>query len=419
MSHKALIIASGLKDVRGHNLSYTKAVASELQKRGIAVTVFANKNLNETLAKETGYQAIFSHGTYDNPPGNGVVRDLVYTYLQSGIYADELERALTVSGTAFDLVFCHTVSDFELIGWNRYLSRRRLPGHLMILQRLTPRFCTSPQWKLKLHPYWRIKPHYLNAIRSRMRGCFRLLTDSELLTEDYAHIYRDRIVTLPIPINGLVSHPHTIKQIMHNSLLHRYQLKRDGNVCFGYLGDSRGGKGFALLPSMIRAVLADATAKTRFVVQCPAPEYSETPGSPDLAQLHELAARANGRLTLIPEKLSERDYAELLQFLDVALIPYSSKAFVEGTSNIFAEALVAGKPVIVSSGTWMAQEAKKAGSSLEFRTEDVTDFAAKVLDMTHQYETYQHKATSFQTEWQRFHNPQTLVNILLQEARLN
>jgi glycosyltransferase involved in cell wall biosynthesis len=419
MSKNALIIASGLKDVRGHNLSYTKAVESELRKRNITVTVFANKNLNETIAKEKGYKAIFSHGTYDFPPGNGAARDLIYTYLQSRIYADELERALADTATKFDLTFCHTVSDFELIGWNRYLSRRRLNGHLMILQRLTPRFDSSPQWKLKLHPYWRMKPHYLNSIRSKMGGRFRLLTDSELLTKDYAHIYRDRIVTLPIPINGLVSHPEAFKQLTQNSILPRYKLERNGSICFGYMGDSRGGKGFSLLPGMIRSVLSESGSKAKFVVQCPAPEYSETKASSDLLELRKLEEQSNGKLTLIPEKLSDPDYAELLQFLDVALIPYSHKAFAEGTSNIFAEALVAGKPVIVSSGTWMAREAEKGGSGLEFRTGEVKDFAAKVLEMTRHCEEYRGKAKTFSTEWQRFHNPKTLVDILLQEAQLN
>lgn len=417
MAKKALIIASGLKDVRGHNLSYTRAVETELQRRGIAVTVFANKNLNEALAKETGYRSIFSHGTYDFPPGNGPVRDLVYTYLQSRIYADELQRALDVYGADFDLTFCHTVSDFELIGWNRYLSHRRLNGHLMILQRLTPRFNSSPRWKLTFHPYWRMKPHYLNSIRSKMRGRFLLLTDSEPLTEDYSHIYRDRIVTLPIPINSQISPP--IAADADNSVSQRYKLERNGSICFGYMGDSRGGKGFSLLPGMIRSVLAEANSKVKFVIQCVTPEYSETEPANSFIELQTLAAESKGKLTLIPEKLSDHDYAELLQFLDVALIPYSSKAFVEGTSNIFAEALVAGKPVIVSSGTWMAREAEKSGSGLKFQTEEVADFASKVLEMTRHCAEYQSKARTFRTEWQRFHNPQTLVDILLKEAQLN
>ena len=255
-----------------------------------------------------------------------------------------------------------------------------------------------------------------------MRGRFLLLTDSELLSASYSHIYRDRIVTLPLPINGLISHPIAAREDAHNSILQRYKLERNGSIFFGYMGDSRGGKGFSLLPGMIRAVLAETNSKARFarfVIQCAAPEYSGNEPSDGLIELQALAEQSKERLTLISEKLSDRDYAELLRFMDVTLIPYSSPAFVEGTSNIFAEALFAGKPVIVSSGTWMAREAEKAGSGLEFRTGETDDFASKVLEMTRHCEEFQSKAQAFRTEWQRFHNPQTLVDILLQEAQLN
>ena len=419
---KALIIASGLKDVRGHNLSYTNAVANEMRKRGFDVTVFANKNLNEKLTAETGFRPIFSHGSYDFPPGNGRTHDLLYMYLQSRIFAYELHRALYSTKATFDLIFCHTVSDFELIGLNRCVSFRglsdRLSGHVMVLQRLTPRFGSCAKWKLTFHPYWRIKPHYLNALRSRKRGKFSLFTDSELLSNDYARIYRSKIVTLPLPIIDLGSRQENLPNEPGGSVLQRYELDRDGSVVFGYLGDSRNGKGFSLLPTMIRSVLTETAIKVRFVIQCSAPEYSEAERSEGYSELQAIAGLWKDRLTLIDEKVSEHDYAELLRFVDVMLIPYSSPAFVEGTSNIFAQALSAGKPVIVSSGTWMANEAEKAGSGLEFRTEEVDDFAEKVLLMVARYQEFEAKAQAFRAEWQGFHNPKVLVDILVQEAQL-
>jgi glycosyltransferase involved in cell wall biosynthesis len=419
MSHRILVIASGLKDIRGHNLPYTNAVVSEMRKRGIEVTVFANKNLNEDIAKETGYKSIFSHGTYDLPPGNGATKDLIYTYLQSRIYAYELERALAESNTNFDLILCHTILDFELIGWNHFLSHRRLHGHLMIMLRVSPGFDSSPKWKLKFHPYWRIRPHYLNAIQKKMNGKFRLLTDSELLTDDYARIYHEHIITLPLPIDALIFDPIKPHSERQASVLRRYGLERNESIVFGYLGDSRGSKGFALLPGMIRQVLADHPSKNRFIVQCPASEYSQTGDPTELVELRELQTLSNEKLTLIPEKLPDLDYAELLHFLDVALLPYSHQSFQKGTSNIFAEALALGKPVIVSSNTWMAHELKKTNCGLEFQSGEINDFAAKVQEMALRCGEYQARAQKFSDEWRRLHNTRTLVDTILMEAQLN
>lgn len=40
---RALIVASGLRGVTGHNFFYTQTVKRELESRGFEVTVFVNK----------------------------------------------------------------------------------------------------------------------------------------------------------------------------------------------------------------------------------------------------------------------------------------------------------------------------------------------------------------------------------------
>src|SRR5437870_12184946 len=106
INSKALIVASGMRGVGGHNFSYTRAVQQALEDRGLAVTVFANRNLAPELERTYAFRPVFSHGTYDLPPGNGPWRDLLYLYLQSGIYAEELHRGLANESGDFALIFC-------------------------------------------------------------------------------------------------------------------------------------------------------------------------------------------------------------------------------------------------------------------------------------------------------------------------
>lgn len=419
---KALIIDSGLRNLGGHNFSYTKAVQAALEQRGFTVTVFANKHLPGDLARDLGYHPIFSLGAYDYPPSNSAVRDLIHLYAQSIIYSDELQHALnSTNADDYGLVFCHTVNDFELIGWSRYLSRHALPGILMILQRQTPRFQTCSRWKLIAHPYWRIKPHYLNAIHARLGQRFVLLTDSESLTEDYARIYRHRIVTLPIPINEAILSEAEAAVACTNDLHLRYGLRPGEGICIGYMGDAREAKGFLLLPEVVRRVLSEASAKTRFVIQCPGAASGIDNGKlPNgVAELKRLADEAGNKLVLIPERLSEPDYASLFGYLDIVLLPYLNTNFVEGTSSVFTEASALSKPVVVPGGTWMSKELMKSGGGVSFRTGDVDDLTAKVLQLVGQYDEYAAKARAFSPRWKSFHNARSLVDILLKASKLD
>ena len=152
MTKNILIIASGLKNLGGHNFSYTRAVQAALEQKGFTVTVFANKNLSGELVKATGYHPVFSFGAYDFPPGHGKWKDLCYLYAQSLIYSQELELAFKqIIEDQPALVFCHTVTDFELISWNRFLAQHHFRGRLLILLRGTPGFKSCGWFKRHLH----------------------------------------------------------------------------------------------------------------------------------------------------------------------------------------------------------------------------------------------------------------------------
>jgi glycosyltransferase involved in cell wall biosynthesis len=417
---KVLIVDSALRNLGGHNYSYTRAVESELEARGHPVTVIANKGLPDDLAGAHGYEKALTFGAYDFALGQGRFRVLRYIGAQGLIHADELEAVSQRIGMdEYGLIFCHTVGEFELLAWSRLLSRRRFPGHLMIVQRNTPRYRACGRLKRLLHPYWRLRPDALNAIDRKMRGRFVLLTDSEPLTEDYRAVCRARVVTLPIPVPAAVT---TARQQEREpeSLLSRYRLERGNRLVLGYMGDARGSKGFLLLPDLIERILVEHGLDVRFVIQCPGSASDHDGGrqSPGVAELQNLARRVGDRLVLIPEKLGQDDYGDLLRFLDVILVPYLREGYIEPTSGIFAEALAAAKPVVVTRGTWMAGELGKSGSGVEFESNNVDDLTTGTLHLIDHYREFATKAAMLSEPWQRFHNAGNLVDILLRESGL-
>ncbi len=415
---RALIVASGLRGIFGHNFFYTQMVQRELEQRGFEVTVFINKNAPADLLQETGYRAVFSLGTYDSIPSNGKYHDLIYTYLQAGIYAYDLQAAINqLDHKDFDFIFFHTLVDFELIGINRYLSKNKFGGHLFVMKRQSPRFENISKWKSFLHPYLRIKPHYLKAINRKLKKRFTLLTDSEILSDDYALVYPHRIVTAPIPLNEPFFQPIEVDNSA-NSLFLRHNLLKENFVDFGYMGDFRSGKGFDLLPSMIKKVLCAKKTNSRFIIQCANSEYGKEP-PPTLIELQELAQTFKNNVVLINERLSDADYLRLFDFLDVIMIPYTAFPWDKGTSNILTEAIALGKTAIVSNDTWMSHELKKYGGGLEFEKSNADDFAEKVTQLTDNHHNFAEKVVEYSPSWKAKHNVKNLVDLLLQEANIN
>lgn len=415
---RALIIASGLRGIFGHNFFYTQMVQRELEDREFEVTVFINKHTPTDLVSKTGYKPIFSMGTYDYIPSNSKFSDLVYTYLQSGIYAYEMQAALNnLENKDFDFIFVHTLVDFELIGINRYLSKNKFNGHLFIMKRQSPRFEFISRWKLFFHPYLRIKPYYLKAINRKLKNRFTLLTDSEILSDDYAIIFPHRIVTAPIPLNEPFFH-EVKADTSENSLLLRHKLQKQDSIDFGYMGDFRGGKGFELLPSMIKRVLEKNKSNIRFIIQCANSEYGKDIPE-ELAELQKLATANPKNVVLINERLSDEDYLRLFDFLDVIMIPYTAVAWEKGTSNILTEGIALGKSAIVSNNTWMSHELKKYGGGLEFEKGNSDDFAEKVIQLADNYQIFAKKVIEYSPTWKAKHNVKNLVDLLLKEAKIN
>ena len=84
--------------------------------------------------------------------------------------------------------------------------------------------------------------------------------------------------------------------------------------------------------------------------------------------------------------LSVDQYYELLNNADIVLIPYHPKFYRIATSGVFVEAVLAGKVVITTSGTWMANElmSSECGGIYEYgNTDQLTE---KLLGVRDSYE---------------------------------
>ncbi len=161
--------------------------------------------------------------------------------------------------------------------------------------------------------------------------------------------------------------------------------------------------------------MLEKTGDVRFAFQCPRPSGGEMPRG--VAEMNEIAECAPDRVTLVSERLSEEDYANMYRCLDAVLIPYPSPVYKEATSGIFAEAVALGKPTIVTENTWMAHELEKFGGGLEIKPDDSRDLTAKTFALLADYEILTKKARDYSGKWREFHNSHTLAEMLLEQIK--
>jgi glycosyltransferase involved in cell wall biosynthesis len=375
-------------------------VEGELKARGFTVDVLAHRLLPESLRMETGYRPVFSKGTYDFPYGANALHSMVKLWLQARVYAEELRVGLTLAPPP-RIVFCHTLSDFELVGWSRFLSRRPLPCPLVLMLRETPGYASVGLYRRWLHPYTGLRARSLRSINRHAQAGFVLATDTDALSADYASIFNGKIRTFPIPLGKGLSADGG--------------YKTDGAITLGYLGDCRAAKGFPRLAPMITEVLgSDSQHRLRFLIQLYRGTFHSGQNPPGWEEIERLAERFPGRVETVKGVLDDAGYQKLISSLNAFLIPNDHPAFRAGSSNVFCESVAAGKPVVVAEGTWMATQLARYGGGRVFSLVDPVDFGHAVLKLAQDWETVLSLAQSFAGEWRAQHNGARLVDALLQ-----
>jgi hypothetical protein len=125
-----------------------------------------------------------------------------------------------------------------------------------------------------------------------------------------------------------------------------------------------------------------------------------------------LAPRPDGvDVATVPDPLSRTEYCDAMQRASVVLLPYDGPAYAERSSGIFVEAVVAGKIVLTSAGSWMASELERHGLG-----RFVIDWAAPDLPDRIRRVALEGMATdafaSVRQEYQAFHNVSSFTRVL-------
>ena len=118
-------------------------------------------------------------------------------------------------------------------------------------------------------------------------------------------------------------------------------------------------------------------------------------------------------VALYDSELTSSQYYDLLERADIVLLPYTLENYHSQTSGIFAEALAAGKPVVVPRGTWMARELKESGAGVTFLPGDRRSLYEACMEAVADWQPLTSKAREASLRWKVHHSPATYLRLVM------
>jgi glycosyltransferase involved in cell wall biosynthesis len=392
---KLVILDPSLKTFNGHFLTYDNAVADGALKCGLQTIIFAAQGVDAKLPVHgeliPAFRDPLEHSFIPSPFNRIQASTHVNKWLLHKRFLEDLNRTLTADRIGQNpIIYLHTTTQNQiapLVDWTA--SNKNLSPTVVIMLRYTP----SPN---PYYPRSQAAEAYQQAlayiIEKGVGQYIRLVTDSEILAEEYGLITSLPVHVLPIP---------------HTS--HDWGgVLQKGVPTLTYLGNARSTKGFQYLPHIVDSI-ADDLDKGVWRAEF----QSNVMFGRDTEVVFAVQMLRQRNVIMHEGELSVDQYNDLLCRSSLVVVPYQLLYYYAQTSGVMCEALAAGKPVVVPRGTWMSKQVAGMGVGETFLPGDRISLSQAVRKAMKNIDELREKAQLFRAEWVRRHNPDNFASALL------
>lgn len=384
------IVDSSLTDFVGHHYSYDHAVIAAAKSAGYDIALLAHRDAVRAFGQQLNLVPCFRRNHQTPHPWISWLphkfRRAPNTWLAGrDFYRDMISGLRSYAILPGSFLFAPTVFRYQLHGLAGLVAAQPADGPLtvVIMLRYQAHFYNDP-WTRRA---FRRLEH--SAAQGRR---VRLATDSDRLVPDL-----EQLTSLPIE---RVPIPHTIDAAGASN------PRRPGSrLRIVSLGNARDEKGFLDILEAIRILDSDRGIDDAFdfVLQA-------SGAQPDIQlAIDEFRAQQLPYVTLLTDMLSPTAYLSHLRSAHVVLLPYWKEVYIGRTSGILAEAITAGKIVITTRDTWMADQVEEYGSGLLVEDHNPRSLAAAIRSAATGYEALASRAQARRQRYLLLHNPSALL----------
>ena len=322
---------------------------------------------------------------------------LAVLFISNPRYFFEASKAIRASApSAGTLVFFHMVIYRNLLESVLLAAQcgRKWKTPAVVLFRYPPSLCGPDRFQTRLA--------FRLLERVVQEGFVRVVTDSYRLAMDYADHTWIPIEVVPIPHGPASGSPGETSLTVG---------KR--RIRFASLGNARAEKGILEIIQAIEILNAGSDrSDIEFVLQIndPSEDCREA-----VRRLQTSSHAPN--VTLIGAAMDAGSYEALLASVDVVLVPYWREIYWSRTSGIFLEAVTSGKPVIVTSDTWMSDELQRWGAGIAIPDHDPCALADAIERVGRDYGAFSERAVSAARSSREFHSSVSFLRHLCGQKR--
>lgn len=375
---------------RGHHVSYNGFIADSAKRAGMEVQILCARECEARVRGGFAMRRIFRRDLRNNPAPllsrsrlaldtlEILARRRFESDLLKGITPDDVKRD--------DIIFAEMLAPRNLAGWLRWFQafpKDREPTLVLHVGYASERFGAD-----------REIPTLLKSLeRSGKLSRAHFATDSDILKEKYQTIFQRPVTHLP----------HVVSR--RTSECYKPPAKP---FHFVGLGNAREEKGFAEILAAVDILNSNrGLPDARFTLQ------SSDPDARSAAALAGFRSAGAKRVSLIDHPLDDDSYLRLLKEADVLLLPYHVDRYRDRTSGVFCEAMTAGKPSIVSEGSFLGLEVGKQGIGWLARDRDPSSLAETIQRAACELSDVASRCAKLMPRYKPMFHPDTFVARIL------
>ncbi len=329
----------------GHYANACRHITGELKRREIPVQVFGTHDALYDLVSELGVRRFFHRANLSGDL-TGLAQDLLVADRVAETLTRDLERLPLLK--ADDLVYVNSVSPYAILPILQWFVRKFTPE---TMPQLAMEFGQDLGIEYNFQtPYKHLDlsaPLYQRAFRllpPPYRERVRLYTFQQRCSDLYATLLDLPVGTFAYPQRP----PGGMPRFRDPDISRR-------DVVIGFAGHQGFHKGFHFIPDLARRFRA--SGENLCVLVHSGAIYSKPDGMEDLTDL----VAADPKVALLLAPADEQMWWDLLDRLDLLVLPYQPERYRDAYSAVLAEAISSGLPVVVPGETSLADLMERYG----------------------------------------------------------
>jgi glycosyltransferase involved in cell wall biosynthesis len=379
-----------LVDACGHHLSHAGYLADAAKRAGLGVRILCARKCSVRVAGNFRMDEIFRRDLRNSPSRlvsrSPLALDILETLSRRRFQSDLISGIRKEDIARNDIIFAQMLAPRNLTSWLQWLKslpQQREPIVVLHFGYAPERFGADPRL-----------PRLLSELESTGKlEQARFVADSPILQSRYEAILQQPVTLLPVVVS-----PRTTES-----------SKPPGNPpCFAALGNAREDKGFPEVLAAIDSLCAsNGLPNARFALQSSDPDHRSA------AALADFRSTSSKQVSLVDHPLSDDAYLRLLREADVLLLPYRADTYKERSSGVFCEALSAGKPVIVSQGSFMGLQVSRERNGWLVRDRNPASLASTIRKALPELESVAARCLKLMHRYSEMFHPDSVVSKLL------